>query len=813
MKKRSRILSLLMVLIIAVMMTGCGKGDDSKKSDKKKDKNKKGESIEELISDIDNYVYKSEVLISDTEGSGRCKIFNDSLYVMYCEYSYPEGEETGEGPILYTEGVADEKKPAAEAEAEAATEAATEDSTEEEPEEYTVSDETKLDVKIVCSDLNGNTNNEISFAFTDQGVNDFAVDKNGNIYLLTEKYALNDVSGEYNSQFSVAGYDKDGNSLFEKEITGESAQDYFYAYSIKPTDTGFLLATNGGVDVYDDEFNKKNHIGEINGDVEWGSSFILRDGRIAAMVYGADKPSLATYDLETGKKQEDLEVPINLWNYNVSAGNVHDLILSNSTGVFYYNLGDKDITKFIDYVASDLCCYNIFNIIEVDDNTFYGSFYDELGDGGSNVTAKFTKVSPEKSAAKKTLTLGGMYIGTDIKKNIILFNRGSDNYRIIVKDYSNNTEDGDYNAMLDAINNDIIAGTMPDIMLLNTSMDISNYFAKGAFEPLDSYMEKDSEFDRSDYMENVLDAMTFDGKLYCITPTFYVNTLVGKKSVVGDKNLSLTELENIAKDMGDNVKVFSSDTTKEQLIRNVMSYDRDEFVDMNTGEVKFDSPEFIKVLEFTDNLPVMPPDYEEDNWEEYEAEFRLNRALVMTMGLYDFRDSMSYYRTVMFGEELGFIGFPTSNGSGNTIGFDNALAISADSQYKDGAWEFIRTYISDDFQDKITYGFPINKAALKKRGQEATKPQTYIDENGKEQVVKESYWLDGKEVEVDPPTQADIDAFIEVLGTADSLVNYNESITNIVLEEASGYFDGQKSAEAVAKVIQSKVQIYVNENR
>ena len=134
MKKRSRILSLLMVLIIAVMMTGCGKGDDSKKSDKKKDKNKKGESIEELISDIDNYVYKSEVLISDTEGSGRCKIFNDSLYVMYCEYSYPEGEETGEGPILYTEGVADDKKPAAEAEAEAATEAATEDSTEEEPE-------------------------------------------------------------------------------------------------------------------------------------------------------------------------------------------------------------------------------------------------------------------------------------------------------------------------------------------------------------------------------------------------------------------------------------------------------------------------------------------------------------------------------------------------------------------------------------------------------------------------------------------------------------------------------------------------------
>ncbi|MBP5310031.1 MAG: hypothetical protein J6Z05_05350, partial [Lachnospiraceae bacterium] len=88
MKKRSRILSLLMVLIVAVMISGCGKGDDSQKSDKKKDKNKKGESIEELISDIDNYVYKSETIINDSEGSGRCKIFNDNLYMMYCEYSY-----------------------------------------------------------------------------------------------------------------------------------------------------------------------------------------------------------------------------------------------------------------------------------------------------------------------------------------------------------------------------------------------------------------------------------------------------------------------------------------------------------------------------------------------------------------------------------------------------------------------------------------------------------------------------------------------------------------------------------------------------
>ena len=76
-----------------------------------------------------------------------------------------------------------------------------------------------------------------------------------------------------------------------------------------------------------------------------------------------------------------------------------------------------------------------------------------------------------------------------------------------------------------------------------------------------------------------------------------------------------------------------------------------------------------------------------------------------------------------------------------------------------------------------------------------------------------TYWLDGKEIEAEPPTQAEVDKMTELLGSADHLVNYNDSITNIILEEASSYFDGQKSAEAAAKVIQSRVQIYVNENR
>ena len=39
------------------------------------------------------------------------------------------------------------------------------------------------------------------------------------------------------------------------------------------------------------------------------------------------------------------------------------------------------------------------------------------------------------------------------------------------------------------------------------------------------------------------------------------------------------------------------------------------------------------------------------------------------------------------------------------------------------------------------------------------------------------------------------------------------SIMDIVTEQAAAYFSGQKSAEEVAKLIQSKANIYINEQR
>ena len=64
----------------------------------------------------------------------------------------------------------------------------------------------------------------------------------------------------------------------------------------------------------------------------------------------------------------------------------------------------------------------------------------------------------------------------------------------------------------------------------------------------------------------------------------------------------------------------------------------------------------------------------------------------------------------------------------------------------------------------------------------------------------------------DEPTQADIDKVMDIINSTTQINRYNNTVTDIVNEEAGAYFSGSKSAEAVAEMIQNRVQNYLDEN-
>ena len=85
-----------------------------------------------------------------------------------------------------------------------------------------------------------------------------------------------------------------------------------------------------------------------------------------------------------------------------------------------------------------------------------------------------------------------------------------------------------------------------------------------------------------------------------------------------------------------------------------------------------------------------------------------------------------------------------------------------------------------------------------------------MDENGNKVEYDETYYINGEEILL---PQEQVDRIVSFVESVNKRGYYNEAISNIISEEAGAYFSGQKSARDVAGVIQSRVQVYVNENR
>ncbi|MDE6133324.1 MAG: extracellular solute-binding protein, partial [Oscillospiraceae bacterium] len=157
------------------------------------------------------------------------------------------------------------------------------------------------------------------------------------------------------------------------------------------------------------------------------------------------------------------------------------------------------------------------------------------------------------------------------------------------------------------------------------------------------------------------------------------------------------------------------------------------------------------------------------------------------------------------------VGFPTFSGLGAAFDVSGGFAISAKSKNQDGAWEFVRSLLTEDYQDSVGE-LPVRKASLEKKAQRNMKE---FDPQSTRITIIGSMALgtSGYNIEDSKPTQADIDKTMEIITSTTQINRYNYTVTNIVTEEAGAYFSGSKSAEDVAQMIQNRVQNYLYENQ
>ena len=165
---------------------------------------------------------------------------------------------------------------------------------------------------------------------------------------------------------------------------------------------------------------------------------------------------------------------------------------------------------------------------------------------------------------------------------------------------------------------------------------------------------------------------------------------------------------------------------------------------------------------------------------------------------------------------------------GNSFYIQCPMAISSVTKYPDAAWDFVSTMIRQTNEDaESMYAFPISQEAFDKKMTAVMTEQYQLDENGEQvdwdedgepdkmsigsyEVVEngESTWQ-----EVYALTQEDIDQILSVINSATGIVDYDDEILSIVSDEVSAYFAGDKDVQTTANMIQSRVNLYVQEQR
>lgn len=624
----------------------------------------------------------------------------------------------------------------------------------------------------------------------------------------------------YENQTYLISWNQDGTQKWSKQLELNSSEDsYSYINNLSVAGDGKVNIILGGdkseLLQLDREGNEisRNEL-NLDGIENLNSIYVKEDGKLLITLFNEDwsKMSACTYDLSTNTLSEKIEMAANISMYNTYPGSKTDFILTNSLGVYTYNVGDAEVTQIMSYVNSDLATDYIQGIVMIDEEHFVAAFPDS--DYNMQVGI-FTKVDPKDIPDKSILVLGANYLDTNTRKRVIDFNKSSEKYRITVKDYSTYNTSEDYMASYTKMNNDIIAGNMPDILVADAQMPIDNYIAKGLIADVGELIAKDEELSKKKFMENVFDAYKVDGKLYYVIPNFTVGTVIGKASVVGDREgWNMEEMQQVLAGLPEDTNLFA-DMTRSTFLYQIMQYGGSDFVDVSTGKCNFDSPEFINLLEFAQSLPEeINYDYENENyWKGLENQYRENKTVLMMTSIYMIKN-MNYTINGQFGEDVNFIGFPNENRNGSVISANQNYVISSKSKNLDGAWEFLRYYLTDEFQtSQDMWGMPVEMEAFMAQAKTALERPYWVNEKGEKEEYDDTFNVNGEEIILPPMSEEQMNQIIDFVKSVNRRSYYNESISKIVEEEAAAFFAGQKSASDVANVIQSRVQIYVNENR
>ncbi len=655
-----------------------------------------------------------------------------------------------------------------------------------------------------------------TFLFEQEGysanISSFTIDSEGNVYIIWNAYHGDAEGDEYNSvaeEIWLVKYNSDGEAEKSINLSDNLSKDVNYVSDILVDNAGNMyVVADKSLYVYNKKlsFEKKIVTGNLY-------NMFLLNGETFCGVRSNVKDELVSVDIKKGMTEVIFdEIPIH-YSFFADGGN-GKILWADATKLYELDLETGESAEVLDWLDMNLNSGCIRNFEVLSDGRFALVYADYSKDVTEMVTLKKTPRAEVKE--KEVLTLATFTADSwELLDAVAAFNRESEDYRVEIKNYYTYEYDFSQEVYDDAVtllHMDIISGDAPDLIYL-PDVDMYNLADSQALEDLAPFLETSDVLKREDFVEGILKAYEIDGRLVTIPVSFWIQSLFAKERLVGSESgWTLSEMIELREAYPD--AIFMQTLDRNNALRMCLEYGWETFVDEETGVCHFDSAEFVKVLEFARSFGAWGGFVQEP----YEALQKDDLIL-----LNEVITNVEHYQMVrlMIEEPSTVIGFPACEGIPVTVvSGRGTYAIASRSDNKEGAWRFIESVLDEDDLGNF-YEFPTRTDLLEEMFAEAMTPRYELDEAGNImydengnpiEAVKHTWGNGSWTAEIMAATEEEIAVLRQMLTNVRLEGVRSQPVLDIVLEEAAAYFADQKSAEEVAKIIQSRVSLYVSEN-
>lgn len=339
---------------------------------------------------------------------------------------------------------------------------------------------------------------------------------------------------------------------------------------------------------------------------------------------------------------------------------------------------------------------------------------------------------------------------------------------------------------------ELMAGKGPDILYVSRS-DMALLQDMGLLADLNSLIPQET---LNELWPGVIQMGTLEGKLAGLPGN--ITTALGMAVARDTWSKDTWQLEDIIALMADgsleNAVFYPSAKTYFQPLgttRTLIEYSLEDsfLIDWEKRESHFEDERFIRLLEMT-------KDSRDSLSDDMESWFHGGKSIA-------FFHIGSYHGIYHFGDFAdsaagNYVGFPTTGGFGNYMESPGMLVVNANAQNAEGISVYLNYFLGKDIQHICDYDYTLSVRRFSTEEIEQSSEGDFLWRGEKLSVMEDGSTSLHRAI-----------AFLESCVPAPA---QHPELWPIIQEELGAFYSGDKSARQTAEIIDSRIQVYLDEN-